>query len=103
MLKLDEEVLNRKVLNPDEFRPIVIAFLASWCPRCRAWMPTLEELAEELDGRALVVAADIDEQKELAERFDVSDVPTLLLIQNGKVKSESVGIRSKPELLGWIF
>ncbi len=90
-------------MNPDEFRPIVIAFLASWCPRCRTLLPTLEELATELDGRVLFYQADKDDQKEIAEHFEVANVPTLLLIQHGKVKSESVGIRSKAELLSWIF
>ncbi len=103
MRKLDEEVPVEKLFNQDEFRPTVIAFLASWCPRCRAFLPTLEELANDLEGRVLFYLADEEKHKALAERFEVSGVPTLILLQEGEIKSESVGVRSKQELLSWIF
>lgn len=101
--KLDEKILKQEVMDPKETRPVVIDFSAVWCAPCRIFKPIIEELAEELEGRVLFYETDVNEQQALAEQFEISSVPTLVLMQNGRIRSESVGVRSKDELLSWIF
>lgn len=100
--KIDQQQLKQE-LTVNENRPIVIEFSASWCGPCRMLKPLIEELAEKLCDKVTFYEADVDEQQELAEQFEVSSVPTLVLIQNGEVKSESIGVRSKDELQSWIL
>lgn len=79
--------------------PILVDFWAEWCGPCMKLAPTIEEIAQESDGSYLVGKINIDEQPELAERFDVYAIPTLIVFQNGQEINRSVGLISKSEVL----
>lgn len=79
--------------------PVMIDFWASWCGPCKMLAPVVAELAEELDGKAKVGKVNVDEQPELAATFQISSIPTVVVMKNGKMTQSSVGVRPKQQLL----
>ena len=94
------ENFDAEVLGADQ--PVLVDFWATWCGPCRMLAPILEEVAEEAGARGLGVVGkvDVDEQPELAARYGVMSVPTLVLIRDGEVAETLVGVRPKAELIG---
>lgn len=78
--------------------PVMVDFWASWCGPCKMVSPLIDELAEEYDGRAAVGKINVDEQAELAERFRVMTIPTVMIFKNGEPVDKLVGVKSKEEL-----
>ena len=78
--------------------PILIDFYADWCGPCRLVAPVIEEIAEEADGY-LVGKVNVDEAPRLAEEFSVMSIPTLIVLEGGKVKARAVGVRPKDAIL----
>lgn len=86
-----------KVLKSDV--PVVVDFYGNWCQPCIKMKPMLEELAKELEGKALVVRAEITEVPESAGKYDVMSVPTLIVFAGGEAKETLTGSPSKTEIL----
>ncbi len=78
--------------------PILIDFYADWCGPCRLVAPVIEEIAEEADGY-LVGKVNVDEAPRLAEEFSVMSIPTLIVLEGGRVKARAVGVRPKDAIL----
>ena len=76
--------------------PIVVDFNATWCGPCRMVAPIFDELDKEYAGRAQFVSVDVDECEELAMKYMVRNIPTILFIKNGEVVSKQVGAAAKP-------
>lgn len=76
----------------------LIDFWASWCGPCRALAPTIEELAKDYAGRALVGKLDVDENPATAERFQVFSIPTVLIMKNGREVERIVGCVPKDQI-----
>ena len=72
-----------KVVNQSD-RPVVVDFYASWCGPCRVLGPTVDEIAGSFEGRADVLKVNIDDEPELAARFNVMSIPTLVFLRNGR-------------------
>jgi thioredoxin 1 len=79
-------------------QPVLVDFWAPWCGPCRAIAPALDELAGEYDGRAKVVKVNVDENPELAGRYNVQAIPTLLVFVKGQVVEQTRGAAPKPVL-----
>ena len=77
---------------------VVIDFWASWCGSCRMIAPVVEELAKEYNGTVIVGKVNVDEEEELASKFSISSIPTLLFIKNKKVVHKEVGAKDKETL-----
>ena len=77
---------------------LVVDFWASWCMPCRMLAPVVEQLAEHFEGRAAVGKVDVDEQPQLAARFGVQSIPTVILFKNGEAVSTLVGVRPFEDL-----
>lgn len=78
--------------------PVLLDFWAPWCGPCRMVSPIIEDLSGDLDGKAKVGKINVDEEPELAQAFGVSSIPTLIVMQDGKVVNRAVGLRRKNDL-----
>ena len=81
-------------------RPVLIDFYATWCGPCKALAPTLESLAEQYGTRVKFCKLDVDAEPQLAQRFGILSVPTLVLLKDGRVAQQISGVRTAAELTG---
>lgn len=72
---------------------VLVDFWATWCGPCRMVAPIMEQLAKDFDGRVVIVKVDVDEEPELAERFGIQSIPTVILLKNGEPTVTEIGAR----------
>lgn len=78
--------------------PALVDFWAVWCGPCRALAPTIDELANDNKGKINVFKLNVDENPDIAARFGIRGIPTVLMFKNGQVAEQSVGVGSKADL-----
>ena len=100
VINLTKDNFQAEVLSSNV--PVLVDFWASWCGPCRMVSPIVDEVAEESDGSYKVGKVNVDEQPELAAQYGVMSIPTLLVIENGKTKTSSVGARPKDAILAML-
>ena len=88
-----------EVLNSD--KPVLVDFWAPWCGPCRMVLPIIEEIAEENED-IKVVKINVDEESELAGRFRIMSIPTLMVFVDGQVVNQSVGAKPKAQILAML-
>ncbi len=79
-------------------KPLVLDFWATWCGPCRKIGPLVEELASDYEGRAVIGKVNVEDEDELAAKFGIRNIPTVLYIKNGEVVDKQVGACSKSVL-----
>lgn len=80
----------------------VVDFSATWCGPCQMIAPVLEEISQEMEGKVSFYNVDVDENPELAQEFEISSIPALVLLEKGEKKRMQVGFQPKAGLLQFI-
>ena len=94
-----------KILGKDNFNDTIangvtlVDFWAEWCGPCRMQLPILEEVSEEIGEKATVGKINVDHELELAQRFGVQSIPTLILFKDGEIVDKMVGVQAKETLV----
>jgi len=96
-IKLNQENFETIVAQSD--RPVLVDFWAEWCGPCKMLNPVLKDIAAEAGGRVAIAKINVDEEPELASRFRVQSIPTLVVFKNGAEQSRLVGLAPKRKIL----
>lgn len=95
-----------KVISSSEFKSqvlesgelVMVDFFAEWCGPCKMLAPALEELGSEMEGRARILKVDVDRSPDLAQKYGISGVPTVMIFKNGTAVEKMVGFQPKQAL-----
>ena len=90
---LNENNFDEGVLKSD--KPVLVDFWATWCGPCRMLAPTIAKIAEEQEGKVKVCKLDVDEAQEIAIRYGISSIPTLMAFVDGEIRGRLVGVQPK--------
>ena len=91
-----ESTFEQEVLQSD--KPVLVDFWAEWCGPCHAVSPVLDRIVEERNGEIKLVKVNIDEEQELAMRFGVQSIPTMILFKDGQPAAATMGARPKGDI-----
>jgi thioredoxin 1 len=96
-LTLTDQTFDEEIKSSGE--PVLVDFWAEWCGPCKMVAPVLDEIVSESDGKLRLGKINIDDNMELARRFDVMSIPTMILFKDGEPQVRIVGARGKGQLL----
>ncbi|MEE8146109.1 MAG: thioredoxin [Longimicrobiales bacterium] len=92
-VNLTEDNFEHEVLKSDQ--PVLVDFWADWCAPCHRIAPVIEELAHEFDGTATIAKLNVDEEPELARRYGIRSIPSLLFFRSGEAVDRLAGVQPK--------
>ena len=100
VVSLNEKNFEEEVLQTDKI--VLIDFWASWCGPCRMMSPVVDKIAEEMQDTVKVCKINIDEEQNLAVRYNVMSIPTFVVFKDGKEVNRSIGVQDKSEIIGML-
>ena len=93
--EFEKEVLKSEI-------PVLVDFFATWCGPCKMMAPIIEEIGKEMEGKVKVIKIDVDNESDIAMKYNIMSIPTFIVFQNGEVVETAVGMRDKEELLNML-
>lgn len=99
-ITLTKENFTTEVLKSE--KPVLVDFWATWCGPCKAMLPIVEELSEELDGKIKIGKVNVDDEEFLARTFGIRSIPCFVLFEDGKALRSAVGSMPKEDLVKFI-
>jgi thioredoxin 1 len=96
VIELTDDTFDDVVNNSDV--PVLIDFWAPWCGPCKMMSPIIQEIADEYEGKAKVCKLNTDDARDSAMEFNISAIPTIILINSGQVEKKWVGLTSKKDM-----
>ena len=100
VFEVTEQNFEKEVLNSKE--TVLLDFWASWCGPCRMLSPVIEEISNEYFDKVKVGKVNVDEQSELAQKFGIMSIPTLMVFKDGKHIDTKIGVRPKTEIISML-
>lgn len=97
VLKITSENFEKEVLNSDKIT--IIDFYADWCGPCKMMSPVVDDIAESMSTSIKVGKVNVDENPELAQKYQVMSIPTFVVLKNGVEAARSVGVQSREEIV----
>ena len=94
-----------RILNNKNFKPVVrsgltlVDFWAPWCAPCKMIAPVLNEIAEEQAGKITIAKVNVDQNKQISQKYNIRNIPTMILFENGKQKKRIMGVKPKKVIL----
>jgi thioredoxin 1 len=95
-----EDTFEPSVLKSDV--PVLVDYWAEWCGPCKALAPLLEDLAKDYGGKLRIAKVNVDENQQLARKYNIKAIPTLMLFKEGNVQASKLGMMSKPQLTAFL-
>ncbi len=92
-LEINEGLFEQEVIN--SVQPVLVDFWAPWCGPCRSMAPVLDEVAKEFEGRVKVCKVNVDNNQELARKYGIMSIPTLIFFKNGQAAGQVIGFTPK--------
>jgi len=95
-----DDTFEPSVLKSDV--PVLVDYWAEWCGPCKAIAPLLEDLAKDYSGKLKVAKVNVDENQQLARKYNIKAIPTLMIFKDGNVQASKLGMMSKPQLTAFL-
>ncbi len=95
-----DDTFEPNVLKSDV--PVLVDYWAEWCGPCKALAPLLEDLAKDYGGKLKIAKVNVDENQQLARKYNIKAIPTLMLFKDGNVQASKLGMMSKPQLTAFL-
>ncbi len=89
------------IINSD--KPVLIDFYADWCQPCKMQSPILLEVARELSGKVKVIKIDVDKNQDIAWKYQVQSIPTIIMFRNGEIKWRQTGVTPKHQIVNAVI
>ena len=99
MAILEVNSANFETEVPKSTQPVLVDFWAPWCGPCKALSPTIDKIANETEGKIKVVKINVDEAQDIAAKYSVMSIPTLLIFVNGVVNDQLIGLVQKDKIM----